>query len=61
MLPGVTVESIAVAVRNFHLHLCYSQFAVCGERITYWSRAIHDVVIDISYPKRAFKDSTLVL
>jgi hypothetical protein len=56
MLPGVTVPFTAKVKRNFHLHLCYSQFVVCGERITYWSRAIHDVVIDISYPEKAFKD-----
>ncbi len=61
MLPGVTVPFTAKIKRNFHLHLCYSQFAICVERITYWSRAIHDVVIDISYPERAFIDSTLAL
>jgi hypothetical protein len=64
MLLGV---SIAIAVGlfvmgNCYLHLCYSQYAVCGEKITYCSRAIHDVVIDISYPEKAsIRDSNQVL
>ena len=49
MLPGVTVPFTAKVKRNFHLHLSYSQSVACGEKITYCSRAIHDVVIDISY------------
>lgn len=49
MLPGVTEVFIAAARRNFQLHLSYSQSVACGEKITYCSRAIHDVVIDISY------------
>ena len=49
MLPGVTVVFIVAAMKNFHLHLSYSQSVACGVKITYCSRAIHDVVIDISY------------
>jgi hypothetical protein len=61
MLPDVAVVFVA-AVRNFHFHWCYSQFIVCEEKITYWSMAIDEVVIDISYPDQAFiKDSSLVL
>jgi hypothetical protein len=52
MLLGVTIAAEVIAVmRNLYLHLCYSQYAVCGEKITYYSKAIHDAVIDISYPE----------
>ena len=61
MLQGVAVVFIATVIRNFHLHSCYSQYVVYVEKITYCSMAIHEFVIDISYPVQAFIiDSTLV-
>jgi hypothetical protein len=63
MLLGVTIAVGFIAVmRNLYLHLCYSQCVVCGEKITYYSKAIHDVVIDISYPEKgSIRDSNQVL
>lgn len=50
MLQGVAVVFIATVIRNFHLHSYYSQYVVYVEKITYCSMAIHEFVIDISYP-----------
>lgn len=65
MLLGVTIANADVGLfvmGNCYLHLCYSQCAVCGEKITYYSKAIHDVVIDISYPEKgSIRDSNQVL